>query len=136
MVSLWSWENKKLLVLFIFYFDSNYEEHQESFIFTKLHSSLKILEIVYNQVINEISENASSSKLENRNWFSQPLIHIVIGRSSGFPTSWKRYSFRLKIKKKVFEGQSFCPCPVVVEPQKVMWKVFLKKHPRDMIDHC
>ena len=35
----------------------------------------------FNQVINEISENASSRKLENQNWFSQPLVHTVIGRT-------------------------------------------------------
>ena len=35
----------------------------------------------FNQVINEISENASSRKLENQNWYSQPLVHTVIGRT-------------------------------------------------------
>ena len=35
----------------------------------------------FNKVINEISENASSRKLENQNWFSQPLVHTVIGRT-------------------------------------------------------
>ena len=44
------------------------------FVFPELYWSLNalILKIVYNQVINEISENASSRKLENQNWFSQP----------------------------------------------------------------
>ena len=59
-----------------------------------------------------IFENASSRKLGNQNWFSQPLVHTVMGRtrappalvlahncmnswlgkpSSGFSTSGKRY---------------------------------------------
>ena len=53
-------ESKKLLVVY----------HQEFFVFPELHWTLNalILKIVYNQVINEISENASSRKLENQNW--------------------------------------------------------------------
>ena len=69
----------------------------------------------FNPVININSENASSRKLGNRNWLSQPLVHTVMDRtralralvlvyncmnswlgkpSSGFSTSWKR-SFTL-----------------------------------------
>ena len=53
------------------------------FCFPNLYWSLNalILRIVYNQVMNEISENASSRRLKNWNWFSQPLIHTVIGRT-------------------------------------------------------
>ena len=65
-------------------------------------------------LITVISENASSRKLGNWNWFSQPLVHTVMDRnlcpsgtypihkwmnswlgkpSSSFPTSWKRYIY-------------------------------------------
>ena len=33
-------------------------------------------------LITVISENASSRKLGNWNWFSQPLVHTVMGRNS------------------------------------------------------
>ena len=46
-----------------------------------LKSQCTDFENCFNQVINEISENASSRKLENQNWFSQPLVHTVIGRT-------------------------------------------------------
>ena len=102
-----SLSTKSLFVTRSFLFSQNYIE-------VSMHWSWKI---VYNQVINEISENASSRKLRNRNWFSQPLVHTVMGRtralralvlahncmnswlgkpSSGFPTSWKRYISQLK----------------------------------------
>ena len=70
---------------------------------------------LYCQVININPENASSRKLGNQNWFSQPLVHTVMGRtralralvlahncmnswlgkpSSGFSTSGKRYNYK------------------------------------------
>ena len=83
------------------------------FLFLKLFVlSFSYKEILNHYFINEISENASSRKLGNRNWFSQPLVHTVKGRtralralvlahncmnswlgkpSSGFSTSGKRY---------------------------------------------
>ena len=36
---------------------------------------------LYYPVININSENASSRKLGNQNWFSQTLVHTVIGRT-------------------------------------------------------
>ena len=84
------------------------------FCFPRSYLSKCIIFCLYYQVININSENASSRKLGNRNWFSQPLVHTVMGRtralralvlahncmnswlgkpSSGFPTSWKRYIF-------------------------------------------
>ena len=81
-MSLWSWKNKKnswcysyLTLIQIMVITRNF--------FSELHWSLNvlILKIVYNQVINEISENVSSRKLENWNWLSQPFIHTVIGRT-------------------------------------------------------
>ena len=63
-------ESKKLLMVY----------HRELFVIPELHWNLnaQIQKNVYNQVINEISKNASSKNLENRNWFSQPLVHTVI----------------------------------------------------------
>ena len=46
-----------------------------------LKSKCTNFENCFNQVINEISENASSRELENLNLFSQPLVQTVIGRT-------------------------------------------------------
>ena len=47
-----------------------------SFLFSQDTNAL-ISKMVLNQVINEISENASSRKLKNQNWFSQSLRALV-----------------------------------------------------------
>ena len=99
------WENKKVLVIYhgdFFVFPRNI---QDAFNFVYKYP-------LYCQVININPENASSRKLGNQNWFSQPLVHTVMGRtcalralvlahncmnswlgkpSSGFSTSGKRY---------------------------------------------
>ena len=101
------WENKKVLVTYhgdFFVFPRNIQDAYNFFYKYPL----------YCQVININPENASSRKLGNQNWFSQPLVHTVMGRtralralvlahncmnswlgkpSSGFSTSGKRYIF-------------------------------------------
>ena len=98
------WENKKVLVTY----------HRDFFVFPRKIFKMHTIYPLYCQVININPENASSRKLGNQNWFSQPLVHTVMGRtralralvlahncmnswlgkpSSSFPTSWKRYIF-------------------------------------------
>ena len=101
MLSLWSWENKKtpgaihILLWFklwiapgVFCFPWGKQKtpggiSPRVFCFPRiiLKSQCSDFKNCFNQVINEISENASSRKLENQNWFSQPLVHTVIGRT-------------------------------------------------------
>ena len=53
-----------------------------------------IFKVVYNQVINEISENASSRKLENRKWVSNFLEE---GDGNVFSITLSKQEFEKKV---------------------------------------
>ena len=100
---VWVWENKKVLMVhyqdfFVFPWEcikvllfSNHllvcrQSITGTFLFShKIFKINRSLSTKYkSQVINMNSENASSRKMENWNWFSQPLFHTVIGRTRGW----------------------------------------------------